>query len=187
MIDVIEYWESRYRDTWRGSGAGSRGAAAEQKAGYVNDLVKLYGIESIIDWGCGDGVVAALIDVPRYIGLEVSESALELCRQRADGPGREWHLFDGYADPGLKADLALSLDVIFHLVEEDLYQRHLELVFGSASIVCVMSSNRDEAGREHVLHRVFTADIPPGWRTVIKPEHESGIGAWVFKRRKRAT
>lgn len=183
-MNAISYWEDRYR---RGgnSGAGSRGRQANKKAAYVNALVAQHKVATVVDWGCGDGVVASRLKVTRYVGLEVSDTALALCRERADGPGRTWCLYDGLTAPDLpSADLALSLDVIFHLTSDDLYRRHLALVFGSAPLVCIASSNRDEAGREHVLHRTFVNHVPAGWKLLTRTAAAArgDVGFWVFRR-----
>jgi len=179
---VTDYWEERYRAGKRGSGEGSRGEAAQRKAAFVNALTHRYHVNRIIDWGCGDGEVARLLDVRRYIGLDVSRTALAICRKRVCLPRRTWLHFDGMTAPQLPpAGLALSLDVIFHLVDERLYRRHMELLFASAPLVCIHSSNHAEAGQEHVLHREFLPDVPRGWHCIHKgPEH--AIGFWVFKR-----
>jgi len=179
---VIEYWESRYLAGRRSSGEGSRGAAARHKAAFVNALTDRYRVNRIIDWGCGDGEIAARLKVRRYVGLDVSAAALAICRERVRLPRRAWVYFDGIRAPELPpAGLALSLDVLFHLTEERLYRRHLELLFGSAPVVCIHSSNHDEAGEAHVLHREFLPDVPRGWRCVHEGP-DRAIGFWVFER-----
>lgn len=184
-MNVIRYWNDRYLDG-KGSGKGSRGRQANRKAAHINRLIRQRHVGSVIDWGCGDGRVASRIHVGRYVGVDVSEAALGLARAAADGPGRSWHLYDGrIAPPVGTADLALSLDVIFHLVDDDLYRRHLELVFGSAPLVCIHASNRDEAGREHVLHREWTRDVPAGWRILTRPTDERELGFWVLAKERQ--
>lgn len=184
MSGGVDYWEGRYL-AGRGSGRGSRGRQANRKAGYVNKVVRAYKIRSIADWGCGDGIVACKIKVARYIGLEVSQTALEICKKRADGPGREWYLFDGLDAPEIRADLALSLDVIFHLTDDRLYRRHLELLFGSAAIVLIAAANKNQSGRIHVQHRRFLSDVPGGWRIPNKPADQDEIGMWLFRKAAR--
>lgn len=185
-MNVLRYWNDRYLEG-KGSGKGSRGRQANRKAAHVNRLIRQRRVASVIDWGCGDGRVASRLRVGRYTGIEVSPAALELAKAVADGPDRSWHLYDGETPPPVgTADLALSLDVLFHLTDDGMYRRYLDLVFGSAPLVCIHSSNRDEAGREHVLHREWIRDVPDGWRVVEKPKDESEIGFWVLtKERKR--
>lgn len=179
------YWETRYREGG-GSGKGSRGRQANRKAAYVNRLIRQRNVRSLVDWGCGDGRVARNLHVASYTGIEVSQSALDLCRSVADAPGRSWVLYDGKTPPAVgRADLALSLDVIFHLTDDEMYHRYLDLLFGSAPLVCIHSSNRDEAGREHVLHRKFSLDVPSNWRVLRKPANEEEIGFWLLRRRRK--
>ena len=58
--------------------------------------------------------------------------------------------------------MGLSLDVIYHLVEDNIYQKHLKLLFEqSKRFVLIYSSNREEeaGGPAHVKHRKFTDDV----------------------------
>jgi SAM-dependent methyltransferase len=185
-FDAITYWEWRYRESNRGSGPGSERKQADHKAGYLNLLIEREHVLSVIDWGCGDGRVISRVRARIYLGLDVSESALRLCQATCGERSRwSWALFDGFTAPPLPpADLSLSLDVIFHLVDDAMYRRHLELVFGAADLVCIQSSNRDENGYPHVRHREFLKDVPQGWSIVDRPdpEWESEIGLWVFRR-----
>lgn len=182
-FDVIQYWDHRYR-TKRGSGPGSRRSAAAAKARFINNLMARYSVQSMIDWGCGDGVVAAKFYVPHYIGLDVSPIALVIaqrnCYQKTEqGYDWSWLYYDGFNAPPICADLALSLDVIFHLIDDDMYRRHMELLFGSAPLVCIHSSNKDEAGHRHVLHRAFYTDVPRDFKLLHSPVTDD-IGFWVF-------
>ncbi len=188
MSIVIDYWERRYREGKRCSGAGSRGEAAERKAAFVNALIEEHHVNRVVDWGCGDGEIARLLTCRRYIGLDVSPAAIALCEEHVQLPRRAWRVIDGWKAPELPpAQLALSLDVIFHLIEERYYRRHLRLVFGSAPLVCIHSSNRDEGGESHVLHRKFLPDVPKSWEILHRPEDEREIGFWVFRRQPKAS
>ena len=64
----------------------------------------------------------------------------------------------------------MSLDVIYHLVENDVFHEYMTTLFDSAvKWVIVYSSNfdgDDEAMAEHVRHRKFTDWVDenrPGW------------------------
>jgi trans-aconitate methyltransferase len=182
VSSVTTYWERRYREGKRGSGPGSCGAEAERKAVFVNALIAERHVNRVVDWGCGDGVIAAMLHCRRYVGIDVSPTALALCEERVRLPRRTWVQFDGWKTPDLPpAQLALSLDVIFHLTEERYYRRHLRLLFGSAPLVCIHSSNVDEEGEAHVLHREFLPDVPKGWEILHRPAGERDIGFWVFR------
>lgn len=83
-------------------------------------------------------------------------------------------------EPGIKADLALSLDVIYHLVEDPVFDTYMRQLFESArKFVIVYSSNMDQAWPAgHVRHRQFTR-----WVEQNKPEwclHSSLKNAYPY-------
>ncbi len=164
-----DYWERRYA-AGGNSGAGSYDKLAEFKAEVLNEFVSDSGIRRVIEFGCGDGNQLALATYPEYLGFDVSETAIEQCRQRfADDKTRAFGLMQDYA--GETADLALSLDVIYHLVEDSVYEDYMRVLFAAAErYVIVYSSDSDENSRlqsPHVRHRRFSAWVDrdcPGWR-----------------------
>jgi SAM-dependent methyltransferase len=171
------YWERRYASGGT-SGEGSAGKHAEFKAAVVNTLVSGAGIESVIEFGCGDGQQLALANYPRYLGLDVSVSTLRATAARfADDPTKSFMRYEPetFVDPAgwLTADLALSLDVIYHLVEDEVYDRHLQHLFGAARrLVVLFTSDLDslpvrEPVAPHVRHRSVVRDVQarfPAWR-----------------------
>lgn len=170
------YWEQRYQSGGT-SGAGSYGHLAEFKAEFLNDFVAAHGIRSVIEFGCGDGNQLALARYPDYLGFDVSERALELCRERFPGdPTRRFAPVAGYA--GERAELVLSLDVIYHLTEDAVFEAYMRRLFDAAlRFVIVFSSNTDENERgrvAHVRHRRFGDWVErerPDWRL---ERHEPG-------------
>jgi SAM-dependent methyltransferase len=167
--DSRSYWESRYR-LGMNSGSGSLGELAKFKAQVINDFVREQRIETVIEFGCGDGLQLALAEYPHYLGIDVSRTAIELCRKRFAGDSRKTFQWHGGADRGNvaaspQADLALSLDVIYHLLEDDVYHRYLEDLFGAAKRhVIIYSSNREDHGSAaHVRHRAFLRDVEAGF------------------------
>ncbi len=90
-FDARAYWENRYR---RGgtSGAGSEGALADYKARFVNDFVAEHRIDSVIEFGCGDGRQLEGMRYPRYLGLAWSRVLLGIdSRLPCDGViGSPW-------------------------------------------------------------------------------------------------
>ena len=167
--DSLDYWESRYR-LGLTSGSGSMGELAKFKARVLNDFVRENGIRSVIELGCGDGMQLALADYPRYLGVDVSRTAIDLCRQRFAGDATKSFLWQGGPDHDAgaalpRAELALSLDVIYHLLEDEVYRRYMKDLFGAAERhVIVYSSNREDAvSAAHVRHRVFLRDVEAGF------------------------
>jgi SAM-dependent methyltransferase len=163
------YWEERYAKGGS-SGVGSYGKFAEFKAEVINAFVAQRDVRSVIEFGCGDGNQLALAQYPEYFGLDVSEVAVDLCRKRfASDPSKRFALMRCYA--GERADLALSLDVIYHLVEDDVFEDYIRMLFAAAGrYVIVYSSDTEDAaarGAAHVRHRNFSKWIErnlPEWR-----------------------
>ena len=152
------YWEERYA-AGGDSGRGSYGKDAAFKADVLNRFVADQGVRSVIEFGCGDGNQLSLVRYPRYLGLDVSPHAVELCRERFSGEDtKEFRVLGEYA--GETADLALSLDVLYHLVEDDVFDAHMRTLFAAGDrFVIVFSTNVDDRtalDRAHVRHRKFT-------------------------------
>ena len=166
----IRYWELRYAAGGH-SGSGSTGRLAAYKAGWLNRFVLENGIQSVVEFGCGDGQQLQLAGYPTYLGLDVAPSAVSRCRALfASDTAKRFAVYDPFHfDPDTAhADLALSLEVIFHLTEEDLYQLYLQHLFAAADRwVIIFASNTNDPSNgpyPHFHPRRFTPDVPAGWR-----------------------
>lgn len=168
------YWENRYK-TKGNSGSGSYGRLALFKADVLNTYVSDNNIHTVIEYGSGDGHQLTLANYPEYLGFDVAQTAIELCRDLfANDSTRTFALYNDYNSE--KADLTLSLDVIYHLVEDSVYEHYMERLFDSAKDhVIIYSSNSPDKdafkghGSEHVRHRCFTDWVTqhrPGWSLV---------------------
>lgn len=174
--DSASYWERRYA-AGGNSGDGSSGDLAAGKAEFLNDFVRDHRIGSVIEFGCGDGNQLSLADYPRYVGLDVSPTAIiESERRFADDATKSFFRYDGtcFVDHGniFSADLALSLDVVYHLVENEVFDTYMSHLFGAGRrFVIVYSSNTARTGTApHVRHRTFST-----WVTAHRP-------AWILER-----
>jgi SAM-dependent methyltransferase len=162
-----DYWERRYRAGGH-SGAGSCGHLAAFKAGVINGFVANNAIADVLDLGCGDGHLLALLQAPSYVGVDVSSTALASCVTRF--PQHRFLPFSAL-DASVRAELVLSIDVIFHLVEDAVFASYMHTLFAHAKrFVLIYSSNTDrDWSSPHVRHRRFTdyvADCRPEWRLV---------------------
>lgn len=159
------YWAARYSAGGR-SGAGSYGALADYKARFVNGLIELNAVRSVADFGCGDGNLLSMLPVHDYTGLDVSATVLARCSVRF--PQHKFLLFDQAANMP-PADMCLSMDVIYHLVEDLVFAAYMDALFSRAlGLVAIYSSNVDqEWPNPHVRHRRFSDYIAarcPDWR-----------------------
>jgi SAM-dependent methyltransferase len=112
------YWEQRYL-TGGTSGAGSYGRLAQFKAETLNAFASRADIQRVIEFGCGDGEQLALAQYPSYVGVDVSPTSIALCTRRfASDRTKRFYLATKVPEHLGRFDLALSLDVIYHLVED---------------------------------------------------------------------
>lgn len=161
-----DYWERRYRFGGN-SGAGSYNRLAHFKAEFLNDFVADQGIRSVIEFGSGDGAQLALAQYPDYTGVDVSHTILERTRSTfSDNPSIRF-LHTSEVSDRVRAELSLSLDVIYHLVEDSVFETYMEQVFdASTKFAVIYASNENKPGTDpHVRHREFT-----NWVEKSRPE-----------------
>jgi len=182
----VDYWDRRYA---RGgtSGAGSYGRLADWKAEVVNDFVRRRQVQSVIEFGCGDGNQLSLAKYPKYIGLDVSKTAIALCKERFQNDAtKNFFLYDSlsFVDRHgiFRADLAMSLDVIYHLVEDAIYDVYMSHLFAAAEryVLIYSSDHASDASASHVRHRKFTTWIDerrPNWSLMQKIENPFAGGS----------
>jgi SAM-dependent methyltransferase len=189
------YWEQRYASGGT-SGAGSYGDAARWKAEVVNGWVAEHGVTSVIDLGCGDGNQLSLAKYPHYLGLDVSPSAIRRCVERyGSDPTKSFAAIDptAWSDPAgwFRADLALSMEVIFHLVEDAVLDDYLRRLFSIGErfvVICAYDGQLPARAQEH--HRPFTpwvARNAPDWELVSHEAHPPEIDLlsdlYLYRRR----
>lgn len=152
-----DYWTARYR-AGGNSGPGSYGRLAKFKSEIINQKVRDYNIQSLIEFGCGDGNQLATADYPRYTGVDISTDAVNLCRKKFAHEDRfQFVSLEEYRSE--KADASMSLDVLFHLVELDVFHDYLSRLFDAAErFVIVYSCDvaMPEYDSPHVVTRNFT-------------------------------
>lgn len=171
-----EFWETRY-NFGGNSGKGSYGKLAEFKAEIINQFVKDHKIKTVIEYGCGDGNQLKFADYPAYTGFDVAQTAVDMCKSVFANDHTK--AFKNIADyDGERADLTLSLDVIYHLIEDPVFNNYMTQLFDSADrYVIIYSSNYDDAGQavDHVKHRQFTkwiAEHRCEWQLIQKIDNK---------------
>lgn len=152
------YWKNRYTKGGN-SGSGSYGHLAEFKSTVINDFVLENAINSVIEFGCGDGNQLIYSMYPKYIGFDISDEAINKCKASFDhDESKKFVHISKYNNE--KAELTLSLDVIFHLIEDNVYKEYMRKLFESSNkYVIIYSSNTNDnfLGQAfHVKHRIFT-------------------------------
>jgi SAM-dependent methyltransferase len=153
------YWEARNANGGN-SGYGSYGRLAEFKASTINKIISNYKIRSVVDLGCGDGNQLSLLVIKKYIGIDISRSAVKKCSQKfINDKNKQFFTWDYFKTTEISADASLSLDVIFHLVEDEVFEAYMKQLFKSSNKYCIIYSSNDETLFDeavHVKHRKFT-------------------------------
>lgn len=128
-----QYWQDRYK-LGGTSGAGSYGRLAQFKADFLNNFVRENAIQTVVEYGCGDGAQLSLAQYPSYTGFDVSSLAVVNCRRRFAKKTVNYQFFEtstALLEEG-SFDLALSLDVIYHLIEDEVFDDYMTRLFRSS-------------------------------------------------------
>lgn len=164
-FSVRDYWNTRYLKGGH-SGNGSYGQLAAFKADVLNEFIQTHSISSITEFGCGDGNQLNLIDVAHYTGYDISDAAVRICTERYASPQREFYNVAAY--DGRKSDMAISLDVIYHLVDDETYHNYMSLLFSASDkFISIYAWNINWHHDKHVKARRFFAWIyehAPQWK-----------------------
>lgn len=153
-----DYWKARY-SIGKNSGSGSYGRLAEFKAEVLNAFVKEHGIKRVIEFGTGDGNQLKLADYPEYVGYDVSPDAISLCKKMfSTDTSKSFYLTGESVEK--RAELTLSLDVLYHLIEDEVFHGYLERLFDTSDRFVVIyaadSVDRFLSHSPHVKLREFT-------------------------------
>lgn len=172
IFNSKSFWEERYLKGGN-SGAGSYNHLAEFKANIINKFIQTNNISRVLEFGCGDGNNLSLYKVPNYIGIDVSFEAIKICQTKFVSDKTKQFLHESKL-PSLKKNfqVTLSLDVIYHLIEDSIFNAYMTNLFTYATqYVIIYSSNKEERHTAHVMHREFTQWIKqnqPKWNLIEK-------------------
>lgn len=169
VFDSGQYWTERY-ENGRTSGSGSYGRLAEYKADTINALVAEREITSVVELGSGDGNQVSLFDIPAFTGVDISPIVVERAKKRfADRPGWRFVQSDAFDVEPRAFDMAMSLDVIYHLVEDIVFHQYMkDLITVADRFVLIYASDHDEQAHSvHVRHRSYST-----WMAQNAPQFE---------------
>jgi hypothetical protein len=170
MFDSKKFWDDRYKNGGN-SGAGSYNNLATFKAEIINNFIENNKIKSIIDYGVGDGNQLKLINTENktYTGIDVSEFILNKCNEifKNDNTKQFIHI-DNINN--LQGDLVMSNDVIYHLIEDKVYNDYMYNLFSmSKKYVIIYAHDEDINHCLHVKFRKFSTYIDnnfPEWKLI---------------------
>lgn len=155
------YWEERYKNGGD-SGAGSYNKIAEYKSKIINEFINNNNIKSIIEFGCGDGNQLQYSKYPKYIGLDVSATAIKRCiKEFKNDVSKSFYVYDSLAFCDnhrlFSTELSLSLDVIYHLIEDEIFNEYMSHLFDTArKYVIIYANDHDYKRFHHIQSRRFS-------------------------------
>ena len=153
------YWETRY-SKGKNSGLGSYGKLALFKARVINKFIVDHEIGSAIEFGCGDGNNLSLYKIENYVGIDISPTVVTLNRKQFNDDSSKTFLTDEeFRNRPVRAQLGLSLDVIYHLVEDEVFSEYMGNLFNSSNQYCIIYSSdvsANENSPRHIKRRKFT-------------------------------
>lgn len=160
-FDVKAYWEKRYGNGGT-SGWGSHNPQSVLfKSSYINELIKNYSIKTIVELGCGDGnQLEKFVGYDKYYGYDISTNILDNCRLQFIYHKNIEFVRDINELFVRKYDLVLSLDVVYHLVDDILFEKHINDLFTLSNIITLFTTNIDETVPvKHIKNRCVTEYI----------------------------
>ena len=74
-----------------------------------------------------------MIRVNEYVGIDISPFIVDQCRCKfKEDATKNFFTNDEFLKEPFKAELTLSLDVIFHLVEDEVFEGYMNMLFAAA-------------------------------------------------------
>lgn len=173
-FDSKKYWQNRYKKGGN-SGKGSYGFLAEYKKNFINKFIKNNSIKSLVEYGCGDCNQLFFIECENILGYDISCKSIELCKKKL--PKMNFYCGEDNKSSDEKIELFLSLDVIFHLVEDKNYKDYIaKIIEFDCPLLIIYSSDFEDDGSSpiHVKHRKFTndSDLNKNYELIKKVSNE---------------
>lgn len=116
------------------------------------------------------------LNVQNYTGVDISEHIINICKQKYNHlKNKNFLTYAEYYKMTCKFDLSLSLDVIYHLVDDNIYKKYMNDLFNSTNkFVIIYSTNYQEKyNNSHVYSRKFTDYINLKFPQAKLLSHES--------------
>ena len=190
MFNSKKYWNDRHIKTRRTS-VTRYNQLSIFKAKIINNFIGSNNIKSIIDYGSGDGNQVKLINTENrlYTGIDVSSFIISKCNMIfKDDPTKTFiHTDDmDHPDHELDAELVLSSGVLYHLVEDDVYEQYMNRLFRmSNKYVIIYAPNLYHNEAIHVNNREFIEyifDKFKNFHLIDRIQGEIGCPFYIFQK-----
>jgi 2-polyprenyl-3-methyl-5-hydroxy-6-metoxy-1,4-benzoquinol methylase len=155
------FWDLRYVVAPQlGSGLGSRGDSLAQKRKWVGYALEAFTRKRVVDVGCGDLEAVRTLPLENYLGLDISERALEIARAKRP----DWQFAHLGAEQPLLAegDAVVCLDVLIHQKEASAFESLLRRLVAAARerlIVSGYDEPPEDSSEITAFHRPLAAAL----------------------------
>ena len=166
-----KYWEKRY-SSWWDSWKWSYNEHAKYKSKILNNIIKDNNISTVIEFWCWDWNNLKYYNIKKYIGFDVSKTAIIKCKENYKNDENKsfiYYIPNLFKSGWLQSQLVISFEVIFHLIEDEIYYKYMADLFNSSSsYVLIFSTNKKNINMTsaHYKDRVFTKDIPNNFKLI---------------------
>ncbi|MGG4459628.1 methyltransferase domain-containing protein [Brevibacillus porteri] len=161
-FDYRKYWEDHYASGGN-SGLGSYGVLALFKAEVINEYIKEQQVKSVIEFGCGDGNQLLFMKYANYLGLDISPTSVQMCARMFGKDSSKsfllYHPKSFYNQGYLKSDLVVCLDVLYHIIDEEEFEKTLDDIFSCAKKHVILYTKVTDGTESQVVDMIKDRDI----------------------------
>jgi len=157
-FDSRKYWEKRYFDGGN-SGKGSYGNLSKFKSKIINEFIEANNISTALELGCGDGNQLKDFKIKKYVGLDVSKTIISKNVETfKNDKNKYFYLESDYLNKE-KFDVTLSLDVIYHLVEDTIFEDYIKKLFKFSDKYVIIYTFSDRVKKINFSNHIKYRDI----------------------------
>ena len=160
-FDYKKWWDYNY-SVGGTSGSGSYGILAEFKAEIINKIISENKIESVMEFGSGDGNQLTYMDYKNYIGLDISATAIKACEDKfRDDKTKQFQVYDPlhFDDAKIKADMVVCLDVLYHITDDIDFEKTLDSIFRCSSKYVILYTRITSDNEPYIATTIMDRDI----------------------------
>lgn len=161
-FDYRKYWEDNYA-AGGNSGSGSYGVLALFKAEVINAFMEENQVNTVMEFGCGDGNQLLLMKYKKYLGLDIAPTSVQMCAKMFGQDGAKSFLLyqpKAFHNQGyLKSDLVVCLDVLYHITDDHDFEKTLDDIFSCAKKYVILYTKITDGTEPAVVDMIKDRDI----------------------------
>lgn len=109
------------------------------KASIINNFVSKNDINTFIECGSGDHNQLSSANYKKYIGFDASKTAIKIFQNKFKYEMTKTFIYisDNFTN-NRKVDLLISRDILFHLIEDNVFNLYMQNLFNSSKkYICI--------------------------------------------------